>query len=273
MGVQAFFADRAAWALDTYYYCHTMRYLEVAVYEHCFGAVGGSPMSERIMVVDDDYLTLEHVQKVLDAEGFQTFLVNNGTSVQQEFHRVQPHLVILDLKMPDISGWEVCHYLRGISDVPIIILSGLGDKEDVVRGLNAGADDYVVKPFQGEELLARVYAVLRRAQRAPFYRDMPVRFGGGDLIIDPVEHRVIAHGKPVELTPTERRMLLFLAQNAGRALPVHVIFSNVWSYDSKTGDQNVKWYIWRLRRKIEQDPHRPRFILTERGIGYRFAPV
>lgn len=228
-------------------------------------------MSERILVVDDDHLTLEHVRKVLETEGFQTFLVDNGAGAQQEFHRVQPHLVILDLKMPGISGWEVCQYLRRISDVPIIILTGLGDKEDVVRGLNAGADDYVVKPFQGEELLARVRAVLRRAQRAPFYRDMPIRFGGDDLVIDPAEHRVIAYGKPVELTPTERRMLLFLVQNAGRALPVQTIFNNVWSYDSKTGDQSVKWYIWRLRGKIERDPRRPRFILTERGIGYRFA--
>ncbi len=230
-------------------------------------------MPERILVVDDDYLTLEYVQKMLEAEGFQTFLVDNGASAQQEFHRVQPHLVILDLKMPGISGWEVCQYLRQISDVPIIILTGLGDKEDVVRGLNAGADDYVVKPFRGEELLARVRAVLRRAQRAPFYHDMPMRFGGGDLIIDPAEHRVIAYGKPVELTPTEHRMLLFLAQNAGRVLSTHTIFDNVWSYDSQTSNQNVKWYIWRLRRKIERDARRPRFILTERGVGYRFVPM
>jgi len=231
-------------------------------------------MSEKILVVDDDYLTLEHVQKILEAEGFRTFLVDNGVSAQQEFHRVQPHLVILDLKMPDVSGWEVCQYLRRISDVPIIILTGLGDKEDVVRGLNAGADDYVVKPFRGEELLARVRAVLRRAQRAPFYyHETPMCFGGGDLVIKPEEHRVIAYGKSVALTPTEHRMLLFLAQNAGRVLSVQTIFNGVWSYESKTGDQSVKWYIWRLRCKIEQDPRRPRFILTERGVGYRFAPT
>ena len=231
-------------------------------------------MSEKILVVDDDYLTLELVQKILEAEGFQTFLVDNGVSAQQEFHRVQPHLVILDLKMPDVSGWEVCQYLRRISDVPIIILTGLGDKEDVVRGLNAGADDYVVKPFRGEELLARVRAVLRRAQRAPFYyHETPMCFGGGDLVIKPEEHRVIAYGKSVELTPTEHRMLLFLAQNAGRVLSVQTIFNGVWSYESKTGDQSVKWYIWRLRCKIEQNPRRPRFILTERGVGYRFVPT
>ncbi|MGQ9502138.1 MAG: response regulator [Anaerolineae bacterium] len=230
-------------------------------------------MPERIMVVDDEHLTLEHIRRVLEAEGFQAFPVDNGVSAQQEFHRVQPHLVILDLKMPGVSGWEVCQYLRQISDVPIVVLTGLGDKEDVVRGLNLGADDYIVKPFRDVELVARVRAVLRRAQRAPFYHDMPLRFGGGDLVIEPEEHRAIAYGKHVKLTPTEHRLLLFLARNAGRILPVHTIFNNVWSYDSNTGDQNVKWYIWRLRCKIERDPRRPRFILTERGIGYRFAPL
>ncbi|MDW8071109.1 MAG: response regulator transcription factor [Anaerolineae bacterium] len=230
-------------------------------------------MPERIMVVDDDHLTLEHIRVLLETEGFETFLIDNGVSAQQAFQRVQPHLVILDIRMPGVSGWEVCQYLRQISNVPIVILTCLGDKEDVVRGLNAGADDYLVKPFRDAELLARVRAVLRRAQRAPFYNDMPMRFGGGDLIIDPTERRVIAYGKLVELTATEHRMLLFLARNAGRALPAHMIFSNVWSYESDTGEQSVKWYIWRLRRKIEQDPRRPRFILTERGIGYRFAPM
>ncbi len=228
-------------------------------------------MPERIMVIDDDLLTLEHIRRVLEPEGFQTYLVDDSAAAQQEFHRVQPHLVILDLRMPGVSGWEICRYLRKVSNVPIIMLTGLGDKADVVRGLNAGADDYVVKPFQAAELLARIRAVLRRSQRAPVYQDAQMRFGGGDLIIDTTGRRVIAYGKPVKLTPTEYRMLLFMAENAGRVLPTQTVFDNVWSYESKANDDNVKWYVWRLRCKIEQDPHRPRFILTERGIGYRFS--
>jgi two-component system KDP operon response regulator KdpE len=228
-------------------------------------------VGERVLVVDDDYLVLEHLRASLEAASYHVFPVGDGLAALEEFQRVQPHLVLLDLVMAGMSGWEVCIHLRRTSTVPIIMLTGLGTKEDIIRGLNLGADDYIVKPFQREELLARVQAVLRRARMPATRPDTPMRFGGGQLVVDPTNRRVIAHGKEANLTPLEYHLLLFFARNAGRVLPANTIFDNVWAYDTETSRESVKWYVWRLRKRIEKDPHEPRIILTERGIGYRFV--
>lgn len=227
-------------------------------------------MGERVLVVDDDYLVLEHLRASLEAASYDVFPVGDGLAALEEFQRVQPHLVLLDLAMPGMSGWEVCSQLRSTSTVPIIMLTGLGAKEDIIRGLNLGADDYIVKPFQREELLARMQAVLRRTRMPATRPDTPMRFGSVELVIDPTNHRVIAHGKEASLTALEYHLLLYFARNAGRVLPINTIFDNVWAYDTDTSRKSVKWYVWRLRQRIEKDPHHPRIILTERGIGYRF---
>jgi two-component system KDP operon response regulator KdpE len=173
-----------------------------------------------------------------------------------------------------MNGWEACRRVRDVSTVPIIMLTALGSHQDIVKGLNMGADDYLVKPFHPEELQARVEAVLRRLRMPPPASDSsPLRFGGGDLIIDPANRQVMANSEAIDLTPTEYDLLLFMAKRAGRILSTDVIFDNVWPYDADASPDSVKWYIWRLRNKIESEPRNPRYILTERGIGYRFATL
>ena len=226
---------------------------------------------ERILVVDDELLSLEELRCCLETAGYEVYTAEDGAAALHEFQRAQPHLVILDLLMPDITGWEVCRQLRVLTSVPIVMLTGLRENEDVIRGLNAGADDYLVKPIQCGVLLARVRAILRRTNQPPPAPGAQLRFGGGDLVIDPVERRVVAYGKPVQLTLKEYQLLLFMAHNAGRVLSIRTIFDHVWAYDADTNQDSVKWYVWRVRSKIEQDAREPRFILTERGIGYRFA--
>ena len=152
------------------------------------------------------------------------------------------------------------------------MLTALGSQADIVRGLRAGADDYLVKPFLKDELLARVSAVLRRVNMPPPSSTAPLRFGNGELVIDPTDRRLTVKGVDADLTPTEFELLLFMAYRPGRILSTEHIFENVWSYDTETNLENVKWYVWRLRKKIEKNPSNPKYIITERGVGYRFVP-
>ncbi len=231
-------------------------------------------MAERILAIDDDYLLLQVIERSLESAGYQVTTAPDGQSGLQQLRQSQPHLVILDLMMPNLDGWEICRRIRDISTVPIIMLTALESQKDIVKGLKLGADDYLVKPFHPEELQARVEAVLRRLRMPPPSSDAsPLRFGGGDLIIDPANRQVMVLSELVELTPTEYDLLLFMAKRAGRILPTDFIFDSVWSYEADASPDSVKWYIWRLRNKIENDPRNPRFILTERGIGYRFATM
>jgi two-component system KDP operon response regulator KdpE len=234
----------------------------------------GSDVAERILAVDDDNLLLQLIKRSLESSGFEVSIASDGQSGLQQFHESQPHLVILDIMMPHLDGWETCRRIRDVSTVPIIMLTALGSHQDIVKGLKMGADDYLVKPFHPEELQARVEAVLRRLRMPPPASDTsPLRFGGGGLIIDPANRQVMVNSEAIDLTPTEYDLLLFMAKRAGRILSTDVIFDNVWSYDADAGPDSVKWYIWRLRNKIETDPRNPRYILTERGIGYRFATL
>lgn len=231
-------------------------------------------MAERILAIDDDYLLLQLIQRSLESAGYEVTIALNGESGLQQLRKSPPHLVILDVMMPQMDGWEICRRIRDLSTVPVIMLTALGSHQDIVKGLKMGADDYLVKPFHPEELQARVEAVLRRMRMPPPPSDTsPLRFGGGDLIIDPANHQVMAHSEVVDLTPTEYDLLLFMAKRAGRILSTDIIFDNVWPYDADASPDSVKWYIWRLRNKIEEDPRNPRYILTERGIGYRFATL
>jgi two-component system KDP operon response regulator KdpE len=226
---------------------------------------------ERILAVEDEYLILELIRRVLERSHYEVITAADGPTALRLFHETKPHLVLLDLILPGLSGWEVCSQIRNVSTVPIIMLTRLQSQDDIVKGLNIGADDYVVKPFTTNELLARVQAVLRRTRMLATIADMPLRFSNGDLIIDTTNRQVMVYGRVVELTPKEYELLLYMAQHAGRVLSAADIFAHVWSYDTQTGHANVKWYIWRLRSKIEQDAARPRFIITQRGSGYRFT--
>jgi two-component system, OmpR family, KDP operon response regulator KdpE len=229
-------------------------------------------MAERILVIDDDRLLLQLIERSLTVDGYEVVTAIDGQSGMRLLHQTEPHLVVLDVMMPNLDGWETCQRIREISSVPIIMLTARGGQDDIIKGLRAGADDYVVKPFHPGELQARAAAVLRRTRLPVPNGQTPLRFGGGELIIDPAKHQVFVNGDEADLTPTEYDLLLYMAERAGRILATEIIFDNVWSYDTEASLDSVKWYIWRLRKKIEESPGQPKFIITERGIGYRFAP-
>lgn len=228
-------------------------------------------MSDKILVIDDDEELLAMLTKILSTNGFEVHTASSGEEGLYLFHQVEPDLVILDIMMPGVSGWEVCQKIRRASSVPILMLTALGDEQYKVKGLKGGADDYLVKPFGAAELVARVNALLRRA-RMPARFPKVLRFGSGDLIINRTEQKVFAYGKEVNLSPLEYNLLLYMAERAGRVIPAEQLYETIWGFDSEANIRSVKWYIWSLRRKIEKDPHNPRFILTERGFGYRFSP-
>jgi DNA-binding response OmpR family regulator len=227
-------------------------------------------VAEKILVVDDDPGLQQLIETYLLQDNYETITASSGEEGLRLLSALKPHLVILDIMMPSMDGWEFCSRVRKVSTVPIIMLTA--SQDDIVRGLRAGADDYLVKPFQKDELLARVSAVLRRANMPPPSAKSPLRFGDGELIIDPTDRVVTLNGESLELTPTEFDLLLFMAHRAGRILSTEFIFENVWSYDSDANLESVKWYMWRLRKKIEKKPSNPQYIITERGVGYRFIP-
>jgi two-component system KDP operon response regulator KdpE len=228
-------------------------------------------MAEKILAIDDDVILLKLIRQSLEPEGFSVTTATSGEEGLAVFHQTAPDLVILDVMMPGMDGWEVCQRLRQVSSVPIIFLTALDKIENVVQGLVGGADDYLAKPFRVAELTARVTALLRRA-RMPHEQADILRFWGGELIINRTEQTVFARGEEVLLSPIEYNLLLFMAERAGRILPNQVLFDTIWGVLADAGTQSVKWYIWRLRQKIEADPKNPQFILTERGKGYRFSP-
>lgn len=195
---------------------------------------------------------------------------NNGETALGVFYDELPDLVLLDVAMPRVSGIEVCLRIRQVSDVPVIMITVKGEEIDKVRGLEAGADDYLTKPFGHLELLARTRAVLRRCTGTVMTKGIaPLQ--AGNLTID-FEHREVRRdGKRVSLTPTEYNLLYHLARNAGHVLPHKTLLQKVWGNEFVDEADYLKVYIRRLREKLEVDPHNPRYILTERGVGYRFV--
>jgi two-component system KDP operon response regulator KdpE len=230
-------------------------------------------MAEKILIIEDDPMQADVVQLLLQQDGFETVCAPDGAEGLRRLYETQPDLVILDLMLPHMDGWEVCRRIRELSTVPIIIMTSRRSDEEKIKGLRIGADDYIVKPFNPQELAARVHAVLRRTRLPPPSKSAIMRFSGGDLIIDPKSPTIIRDGTPIELTPTEHRILMYLAENPGRVLSVEDIFTSVWGFETEVNLNNVKWYIWRLRQKLEGESDQSRFIFTERGAGYRFTTV
>ncbi len=222
------------------------------------------------LVIDDDKTLLRLLQEALSKAGYQVILTSNGIDGLQELYARQPDLVLLDVMMPRMDGWETLSRIRQISRVPVIMLTAKDSEQDKVRGFNLGVDDYVTKPFSFAELVARAGAVLRRARAtAPATKNK--RYSSGDLVLDVDAHRVTKAGKLVELTPTEFRLLETLAEHAGRVLTHEQLLEKVWGYDAGEDTGYIKRYIWYLRQKLEDDPTNPQHILTERGFGYSFA--
>jgi DNA-binding response OmpR family regulator len=230
-------------------------------------------MAEMILIIEDDPLQAEVVRLLLEHNGFEVAHALDGAEGLRKLYEIQPDLVVLDLMLPQIDGWEVCRRIREMSTVPIVIMTSRKSDEEKVKGLRLGADDYVVKPFNPQELAARIQAVLRRTRLPPPSKNTVMRFAGGDLIIDPASLTVIVDGTPIELTPTEHRILLYLAEHPGQVVTIEDVFTSVWGFDTDVNVNNVKWYVWRLRQKLDGENGAARFIFTERGAGYRFTAV
>ncbi|WP_322489717.1 response regulator transcription factor [Chloroflexus sp.] len=225
----------------------------------------------NILVVDDDIPSAKLTSYLLEEAGYRVLRAHDATSIMQVIEQHNPDLILLDIMMPKIDGFEVCRQIRRNSDVPIIFLSARSQLQDRVTGLQIGGDDYLVKPYEPSELLARVEAVLRR--RNADMLNTSTRLSQGNITLDPVEHKVIfADGRVVELTPLEFRLLYYLMKNAGRILNVTQILSKVWGYDYEGESNLVAVYIRRLRTKVEEDPDHPRHVITVRNLGYKFEP-
>lgn len=224
---------------------------------------------KRVLVIDDDPRLLKLVELIFSQAKAQVYTASNGQEGLFQFYAHQPDLVILDLMLPKMDGWEICRRIRQVSQVPLIMLTGLGQGDNIIRGLvNCGADDYITKPFSSDVLLARAQAVLRRTA-LPATAAKPVTYGDNYLTIASTERRVFVRGKPVKLSNTEYRLLIYLAQNAGRVLTFRQILDHVWG-GLRDNIEYIHVYISHLRQKLEEDPHHPSYILTEYGVGYRF---
>lgn len=228
-----------------------------------------------VLVVDDEQALRNFVRRNLEIRGYQVQTAANGLEALAHFHRVPVDLVVMDLMMPNMDGLETIRRIRQSSLVPIVVLSALGEEDDKIQALNLGADDYLTKPFGAGELLARIQAVLRRTQWQPAAAQSTTArlLTQGDLIIDLERHTVSRNGASLELTPTEFSLLVFLVENAGKVLPHRAILQQVWGPEYGQETEYLRVYIGRLRQKIEEDPAHPRYLLTERGIGYSFASL
>jgi len=224
----------------------------------------------RILVVDDDAPSVKMISFLLREEGYDVISTDNGPAAIELVDRESPDLVILDVMMPNLDGFEVCRRIRQKMDVPIIFLSAKGETADKVTGLQLGADDYLAKPFEPAELLARVKAVMRRTE-AFAMDDAQSRLTVGDITLDPVNNQVnFADGRTVNLTPIEFKLLHCLMRNAGRILSHDLLMSSVWGYDYEGYSNQIAVYMRRLRTKIEEDPDHPKLLTTVRGLGYKF---
>ena len=228
-------------------------------------------MSSRkasVLVVDDDAHMLLMMQRVLELEGYRVLKVSNGEAAIDMLVEETPELVLLDIMMPTVDGYNVCRQIREFSQIPIIMVTAKGSDEEKVEGFDAGADDYVTKPFSAEELTARVRAVLRRTKLGDERSESP--FQSDALVIDFAQHRVTLSGQEVNLTATEYRLVSYLARNAGQVLTSAQILEKVWGEDYFGEIHVLQVNMARIRKKMGDDPKAPRFITTRTGIGYMF---
>jgi DNA-binding response OmpR family regulator len=223
-----------------------------------------------VLIVDDESIVREVVARYLRQDGFAVDVAADGPEALSLFARARPDLVLLDLMLPGIDGIEVCRRIRAQSNVPVIMVTAKGDETDTIIGLGVGADDYVSKPFSPRELVARVKAVLRRANTPLVAEGDPLHFGS--LTIRPDRRQVEVAGSQVDLTAREFDLLEFLAENPGRVFSRDELLDKVWDWAYASDGGTVTVHIRRLRQKIESDPERPRHIKTVWGVGYKFEP-
>jgi two-component system, OmpR family, KDP operon response regulator KdpE len=223
---------------------------------------------QRILIVDDEPQIRRVMRTGLSSHGFDVRVAPDGEAGLDLFNDWRPFLVITDLSMPNVGGLEFCRRLRLISDVPIIVLSVKSEEQIKVQALDAGADDYVTKPFGMDELLARVRAALRRTSKKATAESSVIAVG--DFKIDPEAHEASVNGRAIHLTPKEFELLLFMVQHPGTVLTHHKLLAAVWGGDYTQQTEYLRVFIGQLRKKVEPDPSKPKYILTEPWIGYRF---
>ncbi len=229
-------------------------------------------MNRKILVVDDEPSQLKLAEQVLAGRGFEVYKASSGQEAVRLLYERRPDLVLLDVMMPEIDGWQTCRLIREVSDAPVIMMTGKRcSEDDVVRGLECGADEYLAKPVGNRELLARVRAALRRSDSSSGNKDKRnVRFSNDYLTVDVAGRRVTVNGNKLKLTPREFRLLALLVENSDRVLSHQEVLEKVWGWEYIDDVDYVRIYVSHLRQKIEPDPSSPRYILTEPGVGYCF---
>lgn len=225
--------------------------------------------NKTILVVDDEPRVVQFISMNLELEGFRVVSATNGYEALEKVTKELPDLVILDIMMPDMDGFETLKKIREVSTIPVIFLSVKGEEFDRVHGLDLGADDYVTKPFSPRELVSRIRAVLRRTEAKALTARSEIVVDD-ELRINFDQRKVVVRGQEVLLRPTEYRLLYQLVSNAGRLLTHEALLSRVWGPEYRDEDHYVRLYITYLRQKIEKDPKNPKYIISERGLGYRF---
>ena len=223
-----------------------------------------------ILVVDDEARMVRFIQLNLEHDGFQVITAYNGQEALEQVRSALPNLILLDVMMPDLDGFDVLERIREQSTIPVIMLTAKGEEDDRVRGLELGADDYVTKPFSPRELVSRVRAVLRRTETESSVAAGLIEVDDR-LKLDFNRREIWVDGELVQLRPTEYRLLYHLVQNAGWVITHEQLLTKVWGYEYRDEPHYVRLYINYLRKKLEEDPANPKYILTERGVGYRFV--
>ncbi len=232
----------------------------------------GSIETQRILAVDDNAFTLRIVQHTLEQAGFQVTTAVSGKDALKVINRHGiPHLAIVDLHMPVMSGFEFCHAVREFSDMPIIMLTAVSSEETIIEGLEQYAEDYIVKPFNPNELVARVRRVLRRMGDYTYTLDASTKIDER-LMVNFPNREALVEGESVSLTPTETKLLYILVRNAGRIVSTEFLLNRIWPLQDAQEDR-LHVHVHRLRRKIETNPNEPSYIVAERGTGYRFNAV
>ena len=235
------------------------------------GVNGTGDRPVRVLIIDGDAAARREMRVACEHDGYEVVETDTGLEGLREFEKARANLIVLELNLPDMTGFDVCRELRRMDKgVPVVIVSSRSDEIDVVVALEIGADDYVVKPFRVRELMARIAVHLRRVRSDPG-ESTRGRLEFKDLVIDINERRVFRSGKPIDLTHTEFDLLSFLAQNAGKVLSREKILNAVWEYEYPIETRVIDVHIRNLRRKIEAEPARPYYILAVPGIGYRFT--